>query len=1397
METVQRVLSFGKRSSNCQSNGSTQSRITGELRFLTEQEAQKAAETAAVVEGDRRKRRRIADRRRADPTSPALPTDLPQMQRTSPAVREFFEGFAQQERAFYADPLHHGLVVNNMVVDFKASVAGQREATVEIHQLAADIASPEAIAYNDRTVKRQPSISDVLFKDGVQMTLVRGSADDDATTDEDVLDNSIAFKVFPNCAVHIAGPKSVKQSMGLCEYVRGLLEVVKGLAVTVEKPRFDLVNASFHLGRTVHQAYLFETLLPQNPRVIRNTIRFNFEGAGAHFAMQNRGDYVPYPDVSDPHLERTLFLKEELWLHRPIDDDSHNSPCNTGDAKGDANGDANGDAKGDANGLPFELSDVQMVVRNLLSPGTALNGLLVFHGVGVGKTCTAVSVAELFADSTASSFTSRGQPSVLVVTRPGLRENFRKTVFDVDKVPRSGDRLDFDAPPRQCTGYAYTDRVSADVPDGDADQVDYRVQRLIRSRYEFLGLGELATQVESLTEGAAEPIAAARLRARFSNKLVIVDEAHNLRLEDDSTKRVTPALTALLAAADNVKLLLLTATPMFNRAQDVLDLLNLLLVNDRRPVVSAGDIFAPDGSLKDEASAGRLRRLLRGYVSFMPGDDPAAFPTRLSPLFNSDSDRLREPPSVDVHGRTIPRADRLVRPLSDYVIVSRASASQDAALAGMSAPRQGHADEGRDEDPEVNAFRSSLAFRGMQVGNVRYDGGRRFDSAFRRVRAKPLQFEYASSKYFAPDQVSLYAPKVGAIASRVAACKGVALIYSRYIFDGILPIAFALEHLGFRPFGLPNMLRDAEKGEGDGARHDAPRYTLITAGKDLAQDDELVSRAYAALTSDANSEGRLVKAVIVSDSGSEGIDLRFVREVHVLEPWYHLNKIDQIVGRASRFCSHARLVPRDRNVTVYLHAIAHRDDPRVETVDLWALRIAQRKQVNIERVERILQESSIDCVFNARRVAKWARAAAAAQPVLRSGQGVVAKLPQSQRAVGRGHRAVVCDVPLSLPASNVDRSTFDPRIHGAGAATYRHLISQYFRRTSHAAGTAAQIWDFVKSEVRGKNPRLGDDEREQVFLHTLRGLAEQRIAVVGPRGGRKGFLLRKGERRYVFQPLDEDTTVLSDWDRGAPRAQTLSTAVDAVSMFRPSGAWSSPLSSSSALPANAANASSNDKKLDRLAATLAALSADARQLLLLLGPAVDASLYAHVVVDSCVDALDERALLLLCVVCAMNRKAAAFVPARLHAFRADVARSLVDGGYLSSDLEVARMPSGDAYAIDRSTGAVSKRQAHTMPQLPPAAANDVDGVMAFLPGSRRATFKILTQADGKVQASGRGSGFVCHQSSVFESDKIREKILQVDPAVSSIQSLSKGDLCRVYELVLRGKGRVLRPMRSP
>ena len=51
-------------------------------------------------------------------------------------------------------------------------------------------------------------------------------------------------------------------------------------------------------------------------------------------------------------------------------------------------------------------------------------------------------------------------------------------------------------------------------------------------------------------------------------------------------------------------------------------------------------------------------------------------------------------------------------------------------------------------------------------------------------------------------------------------------------------------------------------------------------------------------------------------AGSEGLDFKFIRQVHVLEPWYNMNRIEQIIGRAVRTCSHKDLPFEERNVEI-------------------------------------------------------------------------------------------------------------------------------------------------------------------------------------------------------------------------------------------------------------------------------------------------------------------------------------------------------------------------------------------------------------------------------------------------------------------------------------------------
>jgi hypothetical protein len=114
-----------------------------------------------------------------------------------------------------------------------------------------------------------------------------------------------------------------------------------------------------------------------------------------------------------------------------------------------------------------------------------------------------------------------------------------------------------------------------------------------------------------------------------------------------------------------------------------------------------------------------------------------------------------------------------------------------------------------------------------------------------------------------------------------------------------------------------------------------------------------------------NADGSKIKIMIGSQIASEGVDLRFVRETHVIDSWFHLNKTEQILGRAIRFLSHCALPKEKRNNTVYLYAAKLPDSEYSrETADLYSYRIGFKKAVLVGRVTRTLKIAAIDCNLN-------------------------------------------------------------------------------------------------------------------------------------------------------------------------------------------------------------------------------------------------------------------------------------------------------------------------------------------------------------------------------------------------------------------------------------------------
>jgi hypothetical protein len=242
-----------------------------------------------------------------------------------------------------------------------------------------------------------------------------------------------------------------------------------------------------------------------------------------------------------------------------------------------------------------------------------------------------------------------------------------------------------------------------------------------------------------------------------------------------------------------------------------------------------------------------------------------------------------------------------------------------------------------------------------------------------KYKSNKSEFEYKQNELngmFKYENIGNYSSKIKAILDCILESKGIVLIYSQYIYGGILPMALALEELGFKRYGdaansllkdkpTPLNIYNLKNDPGYTGKNKQANYSIISGDINLSTNN---NAEIDALTIN-NSEGERVKVVLISQAGTEGIDLKNLRQVHVIEPWYNLNRIEQIIGRARRNCSHIELPLEERNVTLFLHC-SYLKDPEVETIDRMIYRFAEKKSVKIGRVSRILKSVSVDCLLN-------------------------------------------------------------------------------------------------------------------------------------------------------------------------------------------------------------------------------------------------------------------------------------------------------------------------------------------------------------------------------------------------------------------------------------------------
>ena len=669
----------------------------------------------------------------------------------------------------------------------------------------------------------------------------------------------------------------------------------------------------------------------------------------------------------------------------------------------------------------FELLPHQKFVRNFLSYKTPYNSLLLYHGVGSGKTCSSISVCE---QMRLYSKQLKNSKRIIIVASPNVQENYKLQLFDERKLKNIDGNWNI----KSCTGNTFIKEINPMNMKGlSRDKVIRQIKRIINNSYLFLGYLQFANWISNLIEthlrknlnvNEKKILGLKKIKREFSNRMIVIDEVQNIRNTEDGTiKKTSENLIKLVKYSENMKLLLLSATPMFNQPEEIVWLLNLMNINDDSYAITEKDMFDTEGNLRigkngDEKGKELLIRKSTGYISYLRGENPFTFPFRLFPNDfkspHSIKKIIRDDPNwypnkqindaeildpiniLDLYIKKLGSYQQMVYNFGEMVMKKKYTILKNKKrgiqykildpliqVLNFSYPLFDENEEDFDSIIKKNSGKEQLlrilkkAYGKNGMKKCMYN--KLVDIGMGKMKKRELDYKPdCLKKYgriFSPEELPKYSGKISSICKSVKESKGIVLIYSQFIDGGCVPIALALEEMGFKRYGSNKSLFKSNEVEPLDAKTMEPRgegkfnqanYIMITGDKILSPDNSL---ELLAATNENNLNGEIVKVVIVSKAGSEGLDFKNIRQVHILEPWYNINRIEQIIGRGVRNLGHCLLPFVERNVEIYLYG-SELEENEIEAIDLYMYRLAENKAKKIGIVSRIIKENAIDCLLN-------------------------------------------------------------------------------------------------------------------------------------------------------------------------------------------------------------------------------------------------------------------------------------------------------------------------------------------------------------------------------------------------------------------------------------------------
>jgi len=713
-------------------------------------------------------------------------------------------------------------------------------------------------------------------------------------------------------------------------------------------------------------------------------------------------NYILYPIITDPHFNEKLYKKKEFQINK----------------QGKINVDKFKDIQEELcpnKNKNFNLQSHQKLIKSYLSHNTYYNGLLIFHGTGTGKTCSSITIAESY-----KTLVAENSKKVLVILSKSVKSNFIHEIHDVARGYN------------QCTG---SDYLNYDF-FSSMDKKKKNVLSLIDKYYDLMTYGKFRNEIVKELEtynidnyqfNQTIPQKLIKwIDLIFSNRVIIVDEVHNLKKyksdkdeeitlekndddEDDNedvNKKIKDfkpydALELILKYSRNVKLVMLSATPMYHKPREIISLFNLLLINDDYDRIDVSDIFEND-NIKDEEARNTLRIISQGYVSYVRTENPYTFAKRNYPdsepihsFVNKKIERLKQIYKIRKTVRNDNYSDMI------KVIPCEMSEKHDKfykkrILAGdMLTKLIQYGNYGVTDVDKISQNKLTLSELENKKTSISCKLGKLINN---------ILFDVSNGTYFI---FSYYIKHGTQVLAQALLANGISLVVVNSNGKIIMADSKTIKGLLGHSFNQPT--KDQQICYKDGKKrseykdniHEFKPMTFVCI---IGKIEETVrDNIITAFNSESNKYGADIKIMLGSSVFKEGISLLNVRQIHILEPWHNRSRIEQVIGRGIRHCSHRKLLPSERNVNIYQYIstyntsvpndaydgnISRKDiksyikpffSNTISNVNLISSNIAKfhilhydvimymRSQILnnlIIDVQSVLKETAIDCLFN-------------------------------------------------------------------------------------------------------------------------------------------------------------------------------------------------------------------------------------------------------------------------------------------------------------------------------------------------------------------------------------------------------------------------------------------------